>query len=103
MLDTAKIRRESIRWYILLTLNNARPEGCYEEVVLMTIQGIYPDSTAHELRRELGYLADRELVGVKREPSGRWFADITRYGADVAEYTVDCDPGIARPQKYWGS
>lgn len=101
MLDTAKIRRESIRWYILLTLNNARPEGAYEEVVLTTIQGIYPDATARELRLELDYLADRQLTEVKREPSGRWFADITRYGVDVAEYTVDCDPGIARPQKYW--
>jgi hypothetical protein len=101
MLDTAKIRRESIRWYILLTLNNARPEGAYEEVVLTTIQGIYPDATPQELRRELDYLGDRKLVEVKREPSGRWFADITRYGVDVAEYTVDCDPGIARPQKYW--
>ena len=23
------------------------------------------------------------------------------HGTDVAEYTVECDPGIARPQKYW--
>lgn len=101
MLDAAKTRRESIRWYILLTLNNARPEGAYEEVVLTTIQGIYRDSTAQEIRRELDYLADRKLAEVKREPSGRWFADVTRYGVDVVEYTVDCDAGIARPQKYW--
>lgn len=101
MVDDAKIRRESIRWYILLTLNNARPEGAYEEVVLMTVQGIYRDSTAQEIRRELDYLVDRKLAEVKREPSGRWFADVTRYGVDVVEYTVDCNPGIARPQKYW--
>lgn len=101
MLDNAKVRREAIRWYILLTLNNARPEGAYEEVVLMTIQGIYPDATPHEIRKELDYLADRQLSQVKREPSGRWFADVTRHGVDIVEYTVDCDPGIARPQKYW--
>ncbi len=101
MLDAAKIRRESIRWYALLTLNNARPEGAYEEVVLTTIQGIYRDATAQELRRELDYLSDRKLIEIKREPSGRWFADVTRDGVDVVEYTVDCDPGIARPQKYW--
>ena len=101
MVDDAKILRESIRWYILLTLNNARPEGAYEEVVLMTVQGIYRDSTAQEIRRELDYLVDRKLAEVKREPSGRWFADVTRYGVDVVEYTVDCNPGIARPQKYW--
>ena len=101
MVDQSKVRRESMRWNILLTLNNARPIGAYEELVLSTIQGIYPDATALELRRELDYLADRSLVELKKEPSGRWFADVTRYGVDIAEYTVDCQPGIARPVKYW--
>lgn len=101
MIDHAKVRRESMRWNILLILNNARPVGAYEELVLATAQGIYPDATALELRRELDYLADRELVDLNKEPGGRWFADLTRHGTDVAEYTVDCDPGIARPQKYW--
>lgn len=101
MVDQAKVRRESMRWNILLTLNNARPIGAYEEPVLSTIQAIYPDATALELRRELDYLADRSLVELKKEPSGRWFADVTRYGVDIAEYTVDCQPGIARPVKYW--
>lgn len=101
MVDQSKVRRESMRWNILLILNNARPVGAYEELVLATLQSIYPDSTALELRRELDYLADRELVALNKEPSGRWFADLTRHGTDVAEYTVECDPGIARPQKYW--
>lgn len=100
-LDPAKVRRESMRWNILLTLNNARPIGAYEELVLATIQAIYPDATALEVRRELDYLADRKLVELRKEPSGRWFCDLTRYGVDVAEYTVDCAPGIARPGKYW--
>lgn len=101
MVDQSKVRRESMRWNILLTLNNARPIGAYEELVLSTIQAIYPDVTALELRRELDYLADRSLVELKKEPGGRWFADVTRYGVDIAEYTVDCEPGIARPVKYW--
>ena len=101
MVDQAKVRRESMRWNILLTLNNARPIGAYEELVLSTIQAIYPDATALEVRRELDYLADRSLVELKKEPSGRWFADVTRDGVDIAEYTVDCQPGIARPVKYW--
>lgn len=101
MVDQSKVRRESMRWNILLTLNNARPIGAYEELVLSTIQAIYPDATALELRRELDYLADRSLVELKKEPSGRWFADVTRDGVDIAEYTVDCQPGIARPVKYW--
>jgi len=100
-IDQAKIRREHMRWHILLTLNNARPSGAYEEVILSVEQAMYPDATALELRRELDYLADRELLDLKKDPGGRWFADLTRHGTDVAEYTVDCDPGIARPQKYW--
>ena len=90
-----------MRWNILLILNNARPVGAYEELVLATLQSIYPDATALELRRELDYLADRQLVTLNKEPSGRWFAELNRHGTDVAEYTVECDPGIARPQKYW--
>lgn len=99
--DLARSRRESLRWLILLTLNNARPIGAYEGPILAVAQSEYPDATPLELRRELDYLADRRLVLVKKQPDGRWFADLTRHGTDVAEYTVDCDPGIARPAKYW--
>ena len=101
MVDQSKVRRESMRWNILLTLNNARPIGAYEELVLSTIQAIYPDATALEVRRELDYLADRKLVDLNKTPSGAWFADLTRYGVDIAEYTCECYPGIARPAKYW--
>jgi len=100
-IDTAKIRREGMRWLIILALNNARPIGAYESVLVMTAQSIYPDATPLELRRELDYLADRELVKLVKEPSGPWLADLTRFGTDVAEYTIDCEPGIARPAKYW--
>ncbi|RRV28612.1 hypothetical protein EGJ23_04325 [Pseudomonas sp. o96-267] len=100
-IDQAKVRRESLRWLILLTLNNARPVGAYEMPILSVAQCEYPDATPLEIRRELDYLADRDLVKLKKEPSGRWFADLTRYGTDIAEYTIDCEPGIARPVKYW--
>lgn len=100
-IDTAKIRREGIRWLLLLALNNARPLGAHESVLLSIVQAIHADATAVELRRELGYLEGRELLTVKRDPSGVWSADLTRYGVDIAEYTIDCEPGIARPVKYW--
>ena len=100
-IDEAKVRRESLRWYLLLTLNNARPLGAYEELLLMTVQAVYLDATAQELRRELDYLGSRDLIKLKKEPSGRWFSELTRYGTDIAEYTIDCEPGIARPAKYW--
>lgn len=101
MIDPNKVRRETMRWNILLVLNNARPVGAYEELVLATMQGMFPDASALEVRRELDYLADRDLVDLRKEPSGRWFAELKRYGVDVVEYTVECDPGIGRPAKYW--
>ncbi|MNV62503.1 hypothetical protein D3C71_1550510 [compost metagenome] len=100
-IDIAKIRRETMRWLILLTLNNARPLGAHENLVLSVAQAQYPDATPLELRREMDYLDDRELVKLVKSPSGPWHAELTRHGVDVAEYTVDCEPGIARPPKYW--
>jgi len=102
MVDQEKIRRENMRWLVLLTLYNASPIGAYEELLLATIQAVHQDATALEVRRQLDYLSDRGLVQLRKEPGGRWFGDLTRDGTDVAEYTVDCDPGIARPVKYWG-
>lgn len=100
-IDHARLRREAIRWLILLTLNNARPVGAFESLVLSVAQSEYPDATALELRRELDYLHGRELVKVDKQPNGKWFAELSRHGVDVAEYTVACEAGIARPAKYW--
>ena len=96
-----KVRRESMRWTLMLALNKARPYTSNERFLLAVMQAIYPDATALELRRELDYLADRRMLELVKEPSGTWFGDLTRLGVDVVEYTVDCGPGIARPQKYW--
>ena len=100
-IDTARARREALRWLILLTLNNARPIGAFEGPVLSVAQSEYPDATPLELRRELDYLYDRHLVTLDKQPSGRWHAELTRIGVDLAEYTIPCEPGIARPAKYW--
>lgn len=100
-IDFARVRREDIRWQILLTLHNATPFGAYEELVLKVVTATYPDATPLELRKQIDYLDERELVKVRREPAGRWHCELTRFGVDVAEYTVECDPGIARPAKYW--
>mgnify|MGYP001221559532 CR=1 FL=1 len=102
-MDTERIRREGLRWYSLLALGNARPMDLCEEVVQATLRAIYPDATALEIRRELDSLAGRRLVELRKEPSGRWWAKLSRDGVDVVEYTVDCDPGIGRPIKYWST
>ena len=100
-IDIAKHRRETLRWLILLTLNNARPLGAHENLVLSVAHAQFPDATPLELRRELEYLAGRDLVRVQRSPSGPWHTELMRHGVDIAEYTIDCEPGIARPVKYW--
>jgi hypothetical protein len=101
MPDLARVRREALRWLILLTLNNARPLGCAEGPILSVAQSQYADASPLELRRELDYLDDRELVKLVKSPAGPWHAELTRHGVDVSEYTVDVEPGIARPAKYW--
>jgi hypothetical protein len=97
----ARVRREGLRWLIILALNHARPLGCSEGLILSVAHSQYPDASPLELRRELDYLDDRDLVKLQKHPAGAWHAELTRFGVDVAEYTVDIEPGIARPAKYW--
>lgn len=100
MIDQVRHRREFGRWVLMLGLYNAKPIGAWEELLLSIMQGMWPDATAREMKLGLDYLADRKLIDLKKEPHGRWFADLNRYGVDVVEYTVPCEPGIARPEKY---
>lgn len=101
MVDHARVRRESMRWNLINTLDKARPHTTSEVFLLEVMRAIYQDATALEVRRDLDYLSDRDLVELNKSPSGTWYADLTRYGVDIAEYTIECDAGIARPQKYW--
>lgn len=98
-----KARREGMRWHLINTLNKARPYTSSEVFLLDVMRGIYPDVTALELRQQLEYLQDRKLIDLTKQPSGMWFADLNRLGVDIAEYTIDCQAGIARPEKYWES
>jgi hypothetical protein len=94
-----KIRRETIRWFLLVTMNTSRPVPLSEEVALSVIQLSYPNATREELRKCLDYLEARQLATIDKQPDGRWLCDLTRFGIDVVEYTVPVEPGIARPQR----
>ena len=96
-IQMARIRREHLRWYLLVALNVSRPAGCGTVVLLSVMQANYPDATEQEVRRELDYLHDRKLVEIDKKPDGRWHAELNRLGVDLVEYTIDCEPGIARP------
>lgn len=97
----AKQRREGMRWQLINALNKARPHTTCETFLLDIMNAIYPQTTATEVRRELDYLADCKLIELNKQPYGLWFADLTSLGVDIAEYTVDCRAGIARPEKVW--
>lgn len=103
VIDFEKASRETLRWLIMATLNAARPLGAAEPLILSAISGIPHRVTALELRRELGYLEERGLILIppSSKESPVWHARLTRAGVDVAEYTIACDAGIARPRKYW--
>lgn len=92
MVDITRVRRESLRWSLLVALNKTRPYTASETLLLDVSRAIYPDTTPLELRRELDYLADRKMVELEKKPSGDWFADLTRLGVDLVEYTVECGP-----------
>ena len=94
----AHVRRGAMRWHLIAAINLSRPQGMYTEGLLPIIQSVYPDATHHEVRRELDYLGERELVRITRDPLDRWMVELMRYGIDVAEYAVECDPGISRPR-----
>ncbi len=97
-IDHARIRREDIRWYLLTAANVSRPQGTYLEQMLAIVRSVYGDATELELRRELDYLEERQLVKIERDGMDRWFVQLSRHGIDVAEYTVAIEPGISRPR-----
>lgn len=94
----ARRRSDILRWLLLVTLNVARPDGTDMHTLLLVMRVEYPDATALELRRELDYLASRELISINTDHMDVTVYKLTRYGIDVHDYTVPCEPGIARPR-----
>lgn len=102
MMDLDKAAREALRWLILQALYSAQPIGASEQVLHQAIVPSQPLLTALELRRNLDYLAERELLTISgKGEQPFWFAKLTRHGIDLVEYTVPVEPGIGRPAKYW--
>lgn len=97
-LNIDKARREALRWHLLTIANVARPQSINVAAMLPIIATVYPDASALELRRQLDYLEERDLVKIAKDPLDNWTVELTRWGVDIVEYTVDCDPGIARPR-----
>jgi hypothetical protein len=95
-----KAKREVARWRILKVLDAGRPGRVNEQLILLALNDAEVALTQTELRRELDYLRDRKLVTVHGEQTPTWTAELTHYGVDLVEYTVDVFPGIARPPRW---
>lgn len=98
-IDLERAQREEARWRILRVLDIGRPHGLAETVIWRTLNDIELPITPQGVRRELNYLRGRGLVTITGEDAETLIAALTREGIDVVEYTVACQPGIARPPK----
>lgn len=95
-------RREVIRWDIIRCLNLSSPYPVGDTLLLEAVGGMDMPITMTDIRRALDYLEGRRLITVEGRSQPKWIAKLTRHGVDLAEYVIECEPGIARPVKYWG-
>src|SRR5690625_3546554 len=100
--ELEKARRETLRSRIIQTLNISGEWPVSEDILLQAVGGLDMPVQVHDVRRALAYLDRRKLVTIARRGSApQWEAKLSRHGVDLAEYAIDCEPGIARPQRYW--
>lgn len=97
--DLETAMREEARWRILRALDAGRPSPVSETLILRILNDNELRLSPAEVRRELDYLEHRELLAVRDRGAPVWSAELTRTGIDVVEYTVPCNPGIARPPR----
>lgn len=88
-----------IRWAILRTCRVGGHLGATETMVRDVLVADYPAVSRAFIRDQFDYLEKRELIEVERSDLDPWRASLARYGYDVVEYQVECDPGIRRPPR----
>ena len=99
--DIEKHRREETRWRVLKVLDAGRPWPVAEGLVMAALDDVELSLTVADLRKQIRYLADKQLVTVHGEQEPTWLLSLTAAGTDVVEYTAPVPPGIRRPKK-WG-
>ena len=98
-IDIEQKRREEARWRILRMIDAGRPVPLSEHIIWRILNEIKIPFTMNEVRRELQYLRDRNLITIEGEDTDTWYGKLTWHGIDLVEYTVAAEPGIARPRK----
>ena len=95
-------RKESARWTILQTTGIGGHIGVTEAMLLPVLRGQWLGVSQGFMRTQIDYLQSRGLVTTERPALKPWRIQLTRAGHDLVDYVTDCEPGIARPVKYWG-
>ena len=99
-INLEQAQRGEVRWRILQTLNVGRPLGVSEQVILNVLADSSLRVTVLDVRRELDYLRDRNLVTISGEERGVWLAELNADGVDVVEYTTEAPSGVSRPRRW---
>ncbi len=89
----------SVRWDILRTLQVGGHLGATETMVRRAIEADYLAVTKKFVRDQFAYLEERGLIKVQRSEIQAWRAVLARFGWDIVQYQVPCDPGIRRPPR----
>lgn len=98
--DIEKHRREETRWRILKVLDAGRPWPVAEGLVMAALDDVELSITVSDLRKQIRYLRDKQLLQIHGEDQPTWLVNLTAEGTDVVEYTAVCPPGIRRPKKW---
>lgn len=91
-----------VRWSILRTIHVGGYLGATEVMMREVVNVEYLGVTRDFIRTQLDYLAKRKLIALERSELHPWRATLSRYGHDVVEYQVDCEPGVSRPPRIGG-
>lgn len=97
MFDSALL--PGLRWTLLRTIMVGGHMGATDRMCVEVARAEFLAVTRQLVRDELHYLETRKLVEVTRSEVSAWRVTLTRYGRDLVDYTVDCEPGIARPPR----
>jgi hypothetical protein len=98
--DIDQRQREEARWRILRVLDAGRPLGCSEDLVWRALNDVKLTLSVRDVRRELTYLRDLELVVIDAADDEAWRAALTAAGVDVVEYVAPAPAGVARPPRW---
>lgn len=97
-IDVQKFKLQEARWRILRVLDQVRPEGANDAMIVFALEGAAIRLDAAGVHRELSYLADKGLVKYDQTDEG-WYAKLTATGVEVVDYSIPAPTGIARPKR----